>query len=166
MEAKKASDSQSTMIEFALPNDAKVFGSVLGGKGMHLIDIASALAALRHCRKPVVMASVGSLSFLHPIKVGEMIVLQSQVTRAFTTSLEVEVQVYAEDGLSGERTKTSNAFLTFVAIGSDGKPSPVPPVLAGTAREKQQYREALQRRPWRLQQLTGKRGDRRRPASG
>ena len=154
------------MIEFALPHDANVFGNVLGGKVMHLIDMAGALAALRHCRKPVVTASVDSLSFLHPIKVGEMIVLNSQVTRAFKTSLEVEVQVYSEDSLSGERTKTSDAFLTFVAIGSEGRPTPVPPVLAGTAREKRQYEEALRRRQSRLQQQMGKQGDRPLPGSG
>jgi len=138
------------MVEVVLPNDANPLGNILGGKVMHLIDIAGAIAAHRHSRSVVVTASVDSLDFLHPIRVGQLVILKAQVTRAFHTSMEVEVKVYLEDYLTGERRQTSSAFMTYVALDRAGQPKPVPPLIPRTAEEKRRYREALERRRHRL----------------
>ena len=140
------------MLEVVLPDDANPLGNILGGKVMHLIDIAGAVAAHRHSHRHVVTASVDSLDFVRPIRVGQIILLQAQVTRAFHTSMEVGVNVYLEDYISGERHQTSSAFVTYVAVGEDGKPTAVPPLVPRTAEEKRRYREALQRRRRRLEQ--------------
>ena len=140
------------MLEVVLPDDANPLGNILGGKVMHLIDIAGAVAAHRHSHRHVVTASVDSLDFVRPIRVGQIILLQAQVTRAFHTSMEVGVNVYLEDYISGERHQTSSAFVTYVAVGDDGKPTAVPPLVPRTAEEKRRYREALERRRRRLVQ--------------
>jgi acyl-CoA hydrolase len=140
------------MLEVVLPDDANPLGNILGGKVMHLIDIAGAVAAHRHSHRHVVTASVDSLDFVRPIRVGQIILLQAQVTRAFHTSMEVGVNVYLEDYISGERHQTSSAFVTYVAVGEDGKPVAVPPLVPRTAEEKRRYREALERRRRRLVQ--------------
>jgi acyl-CoA hydrolase len=138
------------MLEVVLPNDANPLGHILGGKVMHLIDIAGAVAAHRHSHRHVVTASVDSLDFVRPIRVGQIILLQAQVTRAFRTSMEVEVNVYLEDYIGGERHQTSSAFATYVAVGEDGKPTKVPRLIPQTAEEKRRYRDAWQRRRRRL----------------
>jgi acyl-CoA hydrolase len=140
------------MLEVVLPDDANPLGNILGGKVMHLIDIAGAVAAHRHSHRHVVTVSVDSLDFLRPIRVGQIIVLQAQVNRAFHTSMEVGVNVYLEDYISGEQHQTSSAFVTYVAVSEDGKPTPVPPLVPRTAEEKRRYREALERRRHRLAQ--------------
>lgn len=140
------------MVEVVLPNDANALGNILGGTVMHLIDIAGAIAAHRHARSVVVTASVDNLDFLHPIRVGQLILLRARVTRAFRTSMEVEVKVHLEDFLTGERRQTSSAFVTYVALDQDGRPREVPPLLPRTAEEKRRYREALARRRHRLAQ--------------
>lgn len=138
------------MLEVVLPNDANPLGNILGGKVMHLIDIAGAIAAHRHCHSYVVTASVDSLDFLYPVRVGQIIMLQAFVTRAFSTSMEVEVNVYLEDYITGERRQTSSAFVTYVALDAAGKPSAVPRLIVRTGAEKRRYREALERRRRRL----------------
>lgn len=138
------------MVEVVLPDDASPLGNILGGKVMHLIDIAGAIAAHRHCRSLLVTVSVDNLDFVHPIRVGQLIILRAYVTRAFRTSLEVEVRVFLEDFLTGERRQTSSAFVTYVALDSEGKPKEVPPVMPRTKDEKRRYREALERRRRRL----------------
>jgi acyl-CoA hydrolase len=138
------------MIELGLPQDANPLGNILGGRVMHLIDIAGAIATYRHCRLQAVTASVDNLNFLNPIRVGELIVLQSQVNRAFHTSVEVGVEVFSENFLTGERKHTTTAFLTFVALDSDGHPTPVPPLILVTSEERRRYREAGERRKARL----------------
>ena len=143
-------DSVTEMVELVLPNDANPFGNMLGGKVMHLIDIAGAIAAHRHSRGQVVTAAVDNLDFVRPIRVGELVVLRACVTRAFRTSMEVEVKVYREDNLSGERQQTSSAFVTYVALDSEGKPQDVPPLIVSTKEEKRRFREALGRRRQRL----------------
>ena len=127
------------MVQFVLPNDANVLGFILGGTVMHLIDIAGAIAATRHTRAQVVTASVDDLQFLHPIRVGDMIILRAWVNAAFRTSMEVEVEVCSE-GLSGERQTTSRAFLTFVAVDKDGHPKTVPPLVIETEEERARVR--------------------------
>ena len=120
MTPKPAADSYTEMVQVVLPNDANPLGFILGGTVMHLIDIAGAIACHRHTRSLLVTAAVDGLVFLHPIKVGDLIILQARVTATFSTSLEVEVEVFAEGTLSGERKLTSRAYLTFVAIDRDG----------------------------------------------
>jgi acyl-CoA hydrolase len=143
--------SSAEMMEVVLPNDANPLGNILGGKVMHLIDMAGAIAAHRHSQSHVVTASVDYLDFAHPIRVGQLMLLRSQVTRAFRTSMEVEVKVYLEDYITGARRQTSSAFVTYVAVDSEGQPTPVPPLLVKTAGEKRRYREALERRRRRLE---------------
>ena len=152
MKGKPVSESRTTMTEVVLPNDANTHGNILGGKVMHLMDLAGAIAAFRHCRMPVVTVSVDSLRFLHPIKVGQLVLLEANLTRAFTTSMEVEVQVFSEDPLSGNHIKTSTAFLTFVALDKDGRPTPISPLIPETEEEKGRYRAALRRRRRRLRE--------------
>ncbi len=143
-------ETRAEMVQVVLPNDANPLGNILGGTVMHLIDIAGAIAAHRHARSYVVTASVDNVDFTRPIRVGQVIMLRSEVTRAFHTSMEVEVKVYLEDYVRGERCLTSSAFVTYVAVDSDLTPIPVPPVIVRTAEEKRRYREALGRRKRRL----------------
>ncbi len=138
------------MLEVVLPNDANPLGNILGGKVMHLIDIAGAVAAHRHSHRHVVTVSVDSLDFAHPIRVGQVILLRAHVTRAFHTSMEVEVKVYLEDFITGERRQTSSAFVTYVAVDQEGKPTAVPPLILRTAEERRRHRDALDRRRRRL----------------
>ena len=150
LSGRPVSVSRTEMIELVLPQDANLLGNILGGRVMHLIDVAGAIAAHRHCHLPVVTASVDHLDFLHPVRLGELIVLQSQVNRAFRTSIEVGVEVFSEDFVSGKREHTTTAFLTFVAIDEGGHPRPVPPVLPKTHEERRRYREAGERRDMRI----------------
>jgi acyl-CoA hydrolase len=147
---KPASDSLTEMVQVVLPNDANPLGFILGGTVMHLVDIAGAIAALRHTRTRVVTAAVDGLQFLHPIKVGDLIILRSRVTCAFGTSLEVEVDVLSEETLTGVRQLTSHAFLTFVSVDGDGKRQAVPPLLIQTDAERRQCQDAHARRDERL----------------
>jgi acyl-CoA hydrolase len=148
--AKTVSASRSEMIEAVLPNDANVLGSMLGGRVMHLIDIAGALAATRHSNSYVVTASVDYLDFRFPIQVGEFIVLRASVNRVFSSSMEVGVKVFAEHPLTGEQRHTSTAYLTFVALDAERNPHPAPELILETEEEKRRYREAGQRRDYRL----------------
>jgi acyl-CoA hydrolase len=150
-EAKLVRESQAEMVEVVLPNDANPLGNILGGKVMHLIDIAAAIAAHRHSRSYVVTASMDHVDFLHPVRIGELIVLKSSVNRVFHTSMEVGVKVFAENVLTGERRHTSSAFVTFVAIDDQGKPKPIPPVIPETEEDKRRYEQAEVRRRHRLE---------------
>jgi len=132
---RPVSASRTEMMELVLPQDANLLGNILGGRVMHLIDIAGAIAAHRHCHRQVVTASVDHLDFLNPVRLGELIVLQAQVNRAFHTSIEVGVDVFSEDFVSGKRKHTTTAFLTFVAIDEHGSPQPVPLVVPKTREE-------------------------------
>ena len=138
------------MVQVVLPNDANPLGFILGGTVMHLIDIAGAIACHRHTRSLLVTAAVDGLQFLHPIKVGDLIILKACVTAAWATSLEVEVEVFSEETLTGIRRMTSRAYLTFVAIDRDGRRQPLPGLLLDTADEKTRAAEADQRRAERL----------------
>jgi acyl-CoA hydrolase len=148
--AKRASESATEMVQVVLPNDANPLGFILGGTVMHLIDIAGAIACHRHTRTLLVTAAVDDLQFLHSIKVGDLIILKARVTCTFTTSLEVLVDVYSEETLTGKRQLTSRAFLTFVAISQDGQRVPVPPLLVETDEERRVCEEAHARRAARL----------------
>jgi acyl-CoA hydrolase len=150
LKGKTVAQSQVEMVEVVLPNDTNSLGNVLGGRVMHLIDMAGAVAAHRHSRSLVVTASVDYLDFVHPIRVGQLIILRALVTRVFRTSIEVEVKVYLEDYVTGKRLQTSSAFVTYVALDAEGHPTPVAPLIVRTAEEKRRYREALLRRRQRL----------------
>jgi acyl-CoA hydrolase len=143
-------ESISEYSEFALPNDANTLGNVLGGKVMHLVDLAAALAAVRHSRCAVVTASVDHMNFLHQIHIGQLIILRSSVNRVFRTSMEVGVRVEVENLVSGEIRHTSSAYLTFVAIDKTGSRVAVPQVIPETEDEKRRYEEAGERRTYRL----------------
>ncbi|HEV8131936.1 MAG TPA: acyl-CoA thioesterase [Acidobacteriota bacterium] len=144
-------ESRVDMVEVVLPNDANPLGNILGGKVMHLIDIAGAIAAHRHSRSFVVTVAMDEVEFISPIKVGQLIILHAQVTCAFKTSVEVEVKVFSEDIISGTRRPTSTAFLTFVAIDEQGRPRSVPPLNPGTDEEKRKMEQARLRRQLRMQ---------------
>ena len=147
---KRASESATEMVQVVLPNDANPLGYILGGTVMHLIDIAGAIACHRHTRSLLVTAAVDDLQFLHSIKVGDLIILKSRVTCVFTTSLEVRVDVYSEETLTGIRQQTSRAFLTFVAIDRAGAKLPVTPLLVETDDERRECEAAHLRRAERL----------------
>ena len=149
-EGKAVRESISEYSELALPNDANGLGNVLGGKVMHLVDLAGAMAAMRHARRPVVTLSVDQLLFLHPVRVGELIVLRSSVNRVFRTSMEVGVKVTTEKLMTGERRHTCSAYLTFVALDENQKPTPIIPVIPETEEEQRRYRQAGERRQYRL----------------
>ena len=151
-DAKRPSDVSATeMVQVVLPNDANPLGFILGGTVMHLIDIAGAIACHRHTRTLLVTAAVDGLQFLHPIKVGDLIILKARVTAAWTTSLEVEVEVFSEETLTGLRRMTSRAYLTFVAIDRGGHSLPIPGLLLTTDEERQRAAEANARRALRLE---------------
>jgi acyl-CoA hydrolase len=155
LEPKPVRDSISEYSEFALPNDANHFGNLLGGKVMHLVDLAGALAAMRHARIPVVTASVDHMNFLHPIHIGQLVLLRASVNRAFRTSMEVGVKVFVEDLVTGARKHTCSAYLTFVALDAEGNRVPIPPVIPETDEEKRRYEAAARRRTLRLELRDG-----------
>ena len=150
MEGKPVCDSKAEYSSLALPNDANGWGNVLGGTVMHLVDLSAAISAMRHARWPVVTASVDSLQFLHPVHIGELIVLRASVNRVFHSSMEVGVRVVTERLTTGERRHTCSAYLTFVALDESGKRVPVCPVIPETEDEKRRYQQAGERREYRL----------------
>ena len=150
MQGKPVRESASEYSELALPIDANGWGHVLGGKVMHLVDLVGAMAAMRHARRGVVTAAVDSLHFLHPVNIGELVMLRSAVNRAFRSSMEVGVRVVTENLLTGAQRHTCSAYLTFVAMDENGVPAAVPPVIPETEVEQRRFREAGERREYRL----------------
>jgi len=150
MEGRPVRDSASEYSALALPTDANGWGHVLGGKVMHLVDLAGAMAAMRHARRGVVTAAVDSLQFLHPVHLGELIMLHSSVNRTFRTSMEVGVRVVTENLITGTQCHTCSAYLTFVAMDENGVPALVPSVIPETEAEQRRYRQAGERREYRL----------------
>ena len=148
--AKKPSESETEMVQVVLPNDANPLGFILGGTVMHLIDIAGAIACHRHTRSLLVTAAVDGLQFLHPIKVGDLIILRARVTAAWSTSLEVEVEVFSEETLTGVRRMTSLAYLTFVSVDRDSRRLTIPRLLLETDEDRRRAAEADARRAERL----------------
>ncbi len=156
MQDKKVKDSQVEMIELVLPNDTNMLGNLLGGRLMHWIDIAAALAASRHCNNIAVTAAVDNLQFHYPIKLGDIVRLKASVNRAFKTSMEVGVKVEIEDIYSGSTFHSNSAYLTFVNVYKPtGKPIPVAPVVPETEDEKRRFEQALLRRDQRLKEKSG-----------
>ncbi len=147
---KKISDSMVEMRELVLPNDTNLLGNLLGGRLLHLVDIAGAMAASRHAQSIVATAVIDSVEFNQPVHMGEMVILRARLTWVGRTSMEVMVEVCSENYLSGELKFTNRAYLTFVALDKDGKPHPVPGLILETEEEKREYQEAIKRRDARL----------------
>lgn len=148
---KPVSASRSEMEEIVMPAETNPLGNMLGGRVMHLVDIVAAVAAHRHANSYVATVSVDYLDFRNPVRAGELVILRAQINRAFHTSMEVGVEVFSEDVLTGARKHTTSAYVTFVAIDEHtGQPKPVPSLICKTAEEKRRYREALKRRKIRL----------------
>jgi len=147
---KTVSASQSEVTEVVLPNDTNPLGYILGGRVMHLVDIAGAIAAHRHSCSHVVTASVDYVDFRNPIRVGDLIVLKSSVNRVFNTSMEIGVKVFSENVLTGERRHTSSAYLTFVAVDTNLNRHPIPPLILETDDDRRRFRDAGDRRKIRL----------------
>lgn len=143
-------ETQSEYAEFCLPNDANTLGNMLGGHVMHLVDLCGAIAAMRHARCPVVTASVDQMTFLHPVRLGELVRLRSQVNRVFRTSMEVGVKVWVENLHSGEIRHTSSAYLTFVGVDAAGNRVLLPQIVPETDDEKRRFDQAADRRAYRL----------------
>jgi acyl-CoA hydrolase len=148
--AKLASSSRVEMTELVMPPDANGLGTAFGGRVMQWTDLAASMAAMRHARMPVVTASIDELAFLAPIRVGEIAILRAQVNAVFGSSMEVEVTVTAESPVAGEKRLCCRSFLTFVALGEDGKPAKAPLLLTETAEEERRARDAGHRRDERL----------------
>ncbi|WP_257657222.1 acyl-CoA thioesterase [Parapedobacter lycopersici] len=147
---KFARESFTIMNELVLPNDTNPLNNLMGGRLLHWMDIAAAISAQKHCNRIVVTASVDNVSFKHPIKLGDVISIEAQVTRAFNTSVEVRLTVWAQNIPSATRVKSNEAFYTFVAIDEQGKTMAVPRLIPETAEEQKLYDEALYRRELRL----------------
>ncbi len=147
---KFAKDSCVTMTELVLPNDTNTLNNLMGGRLMHWMDIVSAIAAQKHSNRIVVTASVDNVSFGKPIRLGNVVTLKAQVSRAFNSSMEVAIEVWAEDIPSGEKVASNKAFFTFVAVDQLGKPIDVPELSPETPEERELYEGALRRRQLRL----------------
>lgn len=147
---KKISDSQITMTELVLPHHTNQLGNLLGGQLMHWIDICAALSAAKHNGRVCVTASVDRIDFHHPVKLGDAVILNASVNRVFNTSLEIGVQVYAQNFREGTKILSNTAYLTFVSVDNNGKPVQAIEAIPETDEEKRRYDEALKRRENRL----------------
>lgn len=154
--ARPVRQSQSQMAEVVLPNDANPLGNLLGGKLMHMIDIAGALAAHRHSRSYVVTASMDHIDFLLPVHIGDLLILKSSVNRAFNTSMEVGVKCWVENYIAGTTRHVASAYLTFVAVDQHGRRHTVPAVIPETDEEKERYEDAERRREARKKETERK----------
>lgn len=147
---KHPHDTENIMSELVLPNDTNTLGNLMGGRLMHMMDIAAAISAMKHCNCPVVTASVDNVSFANAIKLGNLLTIESKVTRAFNTSMEIYLRVWGEDLAAQYKYLTNEAYLTFVALDPNGRPRKVPNLVPVTEEEKKMYDGALRRRQLRL----------------
>jgi acyl-CoA hydrolase len=154
-------DSISEMAEIVMPNDANPLNALVGGRLMHWIDLAGAMAAARHSRQRVVTASIDHMDFLVPVRVGDLVILRASVNRVFHSSMEVGVKVWVENYRSDEKRHVSSAYLTFVAIDATGNRLTVAPVIPETADEKRRYEDALHRRDIRRAEMERRKAVRR-----
>ena len=150
MEPKPASDSEAVLVKWIGIGDANSAGFVHGGIVMKLCDEVAGIAAIRHCRSRVVTAAMDRMTFILPVNVGELVTCTAKVNAAWRTSMEIGVRVVAEDARTRERRHTSTAYVTMVALDDDGRPSPVPGVIAESPDEQRRQREAELRRANRL----------------
>lgn len=143
-------ETQSEYSELCLPNDTNTLGNMLGGHVMHLVDLCGAIAGLRHAGTPIVTASIDQMTFLHPVRLGELVILKSQVNRVFRTSMEVGVKVWVENLQTRAVRHTSSAYLTFVALDPAGSPVVLPQVIPESGDDVRRYEQAAERRSYRL----------------
>lgn len=149
---RSVQETRSEYSEICLPNYTNMLGNMLGGHVMHLVDLCGAIAAMRHARCAVVTASIDQMTFLHPIHIGELVRLKSQVNRVFRTSMEVGVKVWVENLQTTEIRHTSSAYLTFVALDSAGNRVVLPQIVPANEEERRRFEEAAERRAYRLAQ--------------
>lgn len=142
--------SRITISQLMHPEHANLLGNVHGGWIMKLVDEAGALACMRHAQKKVVTVAIDSMTFREPIRIGDLIILNAEVTYTGRTSMEAEVQVLAENPVTGERTHTNTAWLVYVALDDEGNPTTVPPLMAESVEEKRKMTDALERQERRL----------------
>ncbi|MCC6384728.1 MAG: acyl-CoA thioesterase [Bacteroidia bacterium] len=143
---KTAQQTVSITTEIVLPNDTNTLGNLMGGRLLHWMDICAAVSAHRHCGRVVVTASVNNVSFNQPIKLGEIVTLQAKVSRAFTSSMEVFIDVWVENNQTGEKIKCNEAIYTFVAVDQVGNPIAVPQLIPETEEEQKRFDGALRRK--------------------
>lgn len=146
MSAKKASETLTISTKVVLPNDTNSYGNLFGGQLLAWMDVTAAVSAQRHCRRVVVTASVNNVSFGKTIKEGSIVTLEAKVSRAFNSSMEVFIDVYVENQVSGKRVKCNEAIYTFVAVDQNGGPIKVPELIPETAEEKERFNGALRRK--------------------
>jgi acyl-CoA hydrolase len=147
--ARTVASTQSEMTELILPNDTNTLGSLLGGRLMHFIDLTGAMAAYRHSRTYIVTAAMDHIDFIRPVHLGDLVTLRSSVNRAFSTSMEVGVKVWAENTQTGAQSHVASAYLVFVAIDRNGRRVRVPQALPETPDEERRYADAMLRREHR-----------------
>ncbi|MDB5130328.1 MAG: acyl-CoA thioesterase [Mucilaginibacter sp.] len=150
MKGKSPQESHTIMNELVLPNDTNTMNNLMGGRLLHWMDIAAAISAQKHCNRIVVTASVDNVSFQHSIKLGDVITIEARVSRAFSTSVEVRLDVWAQNIPSGTRVKSNEAYYTFVALDQNGRTIPVPELIPETVDEIALFDGALRRRQLRL----------------
>ena len=146
MEARRVSESTTTVSQLMLPTDANSSGNVHGGTIMKLVDTVGGVVAMRHCRRRVVTARIDEMSFLHPVYVGDLVTLKASMNGVGRTSMEVGVRVETENLLTGEVTHTATANLVYVALGADGRPVEVPRLIPETEEDERRMEEARGRR--------------------
>lgn len=150
MEARPVSDSHAVTTHVVLPNDTNTLGNLFGGRLLQWLDISCAISAHRHCKRVVVTVAVNHVGFDKPIKLGDFVTIQSHVSRAFGSSMEVWADVFVEDQLTGEKIMCNSAIYTFVAVDHAGRPTSVPQAVPGTDEERKRFDGALRRRQLRL----------------
>ncbi len=148
---KTVACSRVRMNELVMPNDTNPLGKLMGGKLMQWMDICAAISAQRHCNRNVVTVAVDSVEFVSAVALGEVVVIEGEVTRAFRTSMEVAMRVHAENLRTGSKRLCTTSFYSFVAVDADGKPVPVPEIVPESDFEKQRYQNADERRNRRLE---------------
>ena len=158
--ARTVASTQSEMTELVLPNDTNTLGNLLGGRLMHFIDLTAAMAAYRHSRTYIVTAAMDHIDFVRPVHLGDLVTLKSSVNRAFSSSMEVGVKVWAENTQTGEALHVASAYLVFVAIDKNGKPVRVPQLIPETANEQRRFADALLRREHRESEHTRRKQER------
>ncbi len=162
--ARTVASTQSEMTEIILPNDTNTLGNLLGGRLMHFIDLTGAMAAYRHTRTHVVTAAMDHIDFIQPVHVGDLLILKSNVNRAFTSSLEVGVKVWVEHPQNGTLLHVASAYLVFVAIDTEGRPVKIPALLPETPNEIRRYNDALRRREHREAEAARRKQEKREQA--
>tara|TARA_B110000285_G_C15024935_1_gene563637 strand:- start:376 stop:891 length:516 start_codon:yes stop_codon:yes gene_type:complete len=146
MKAKTAQETLAITTKLVLPNDTNTLGNLFGGELLAWMDVIASISAHRHCKRVVVTASVNNVSFHHPIKQASIVTLEAKVSRAFSSSMEIFIDVYVEDNLTGAKVKSNEAIYTFVAVDQNGGPIAVPELIPETEKEKSRHEGALRRK--------------------